>query len=73
MPGSGACIIFVDEKIVKLGNFTAVGALHFYLAAKMVVGRKWFGPDYAEMMFAIRTYIHLVSFHWNSCIVDLCR
>src|SRR5205807_9267983 len=47
---------FVDEKIVKLGDFAAVGALHFDLAAKMVVTRKRVGPDHAEMMFAIRAH-----------------
>ena len=41
---------FVDEKIVKLGDFAAVETLHFDLAAKMVVRRNRFGPDHAEMM-----------------------
>src|SRR5882672_8359541 len=62
----------VDKKIVKFGHFITVGALHFDLAAKMVVGRNRFGPDHAEMMFAIGAHKHLVVFHWNSCIVDLC-
>ncbi len=71
MPGSGALHYFVDEKIVKLGHFLTVGALYFDLAAKMVVTRKRFGPDHAEMIFAIRTHERLVAWHWeNSGIVD---
>src|SRR5437879_14303 len=54
---------FVDEKIVKLGDFSAVGALHSYLAAKMVVGRKTFGPDDAEIVFAVRAHERIVAWH----------
>src|SRR6266513_2469896 len=43
----------VDKEIVNLSLFLTIGALHSYLAAKMVVGRNRFGPDHAEMMFAI--------------------
>ncbi len=63
----------VDEIGVKFSDFAAVGALHFDLAAKMVVGRNRFGPDYAEMKFAIRTHERIVAWHRNSCVVDLCR
>ena len=64
---------FVDEIIVKFGDFAAVGALHFYFTEKMVVRGKRFGPDHAEMMFAIGAHIHVVAWHRNSCIVEFCR
>jgi len=54
---------FVDEKIVKLGDFAAVGALHFYLAATIVVARQRVRPDHAEMMFTIRTHKRIVAWH----------
>ena len=54
---------FVDEIIVKFGDFAAVGALHFDLAANMVVDRKRFGPDHAEMMFAIGAHERIVAWH----------
>jgi len=63
----------VDEKIVEFSHVVTVGALYFDLAAKMVMVRKRVGPDDAEMTFAIGAHIHLAAFHWNSCIVDLCR
>jgi hypothetical protein len=60
----------VDKKIIKFGDFAAVGTLHFDLAAKMVVAWQWVGPDHAEMMFAIRTHERIVAWHRNSCTVD---
>jgi hypothetical protein len=57
---------FGDEKIVKLGDFPAVGALYFDLAAKMVVGRKTFGPDHAEMAFTIGALKRIVAWHWRT-------
>ena len=56
----------VNQKIIKFGHFLTVGAFNFDLAAKMVVGRKRFGPDHAEMMFAIRTHERLVAWHWRT-------
>jgi len=56
----------VDKKIVKFGHFTAVGTFYFDLAAKMVVGRKRFGPDHAEMTFAIGTHKRIVAWHWRT-------
>jgi hypothetical protein len=55
----------VDKKIVEFGHFITVGTLHFDLAAKMVVGRNRFGPDHAEMMFAIRAHERIVAWHWE--------
>jgi len=60
----------VDKKIVEFGHFITVGTLHFDLAARMVVTRKSFGPDHAEMMFAIGAHERIVAWHRNSCIVD---
>jgi len=60
---------FVDEIIVKLGHVLTIGALYFDLAARMVVGRNRFGPDHAEMMFAIGAYERIVAWHRNSCAV----
>jgi hypothetical protein len=31
----------------------------------MVVGRNRFGPDHAEMMFAIRAHERIVAWHWE--------
>ncbi len=45
-------MILSIRKIVKFGYFLTVGTLYFDLAAKMVVTRKRFGPDHAEMTFA---------------------
>jgi len=56
----------VDKKIVKFGHFATVGTLHFDLAAKMVVGRKTFGPDHAKMVFAIRTHKRVIAWHWRT-------
>src|SRR6266850_2137837 len=56
----------VDKKIVEFGHFITVGALYFDLAAKMVVGRKRFGPDHAEMMFAIGAHKRVVAWHWRT-------
>ncbi len=53
----------VYKEIINLGHFLTIGALNFDLAAKMVVTRKTFGPDHAEMMFAIRTHERLVAWH----------
>jgi hypothetical protein len=64
---------FVDEIIVQFGDFPAVGALYFDLAAKMVVAWQWVRPDNAEMMFAIGAHERIVAWHWNSCIVEFCR
>ncbi len=32
----------------------------------MVVTRKRFGPDHAEMMFAIRAHKRVVAWHWRT-------
>src|SRR5260370_4590388 len=56
----------VYQEIVDLGHFLAIGALYFDLAAKMVVTRKRFGPDHAEMMFAIRAHKRIVAWHWRT-------
>ena len=64
---------FVDQIIVKFGDFAAVGALYSYFAATIVVGRKRVRPDHTEMAFAIGTHKRIVAWHRNSCIVDLCR
>ena len=60
----------VNQKIIKFGHFTTVGALHFYLTARVVVAWHWVRPDHAEMMFAIGAHKRIVAWHWNSCIVD---
>ena len=64
---------FVDEKIVKLGDFAAVGTLHSYLAARVVMARYWVRPDNTEIVLAIGAHERIVAWHRNSCIVDLCR
>src|SRR5260370_3327 len=51
------------KEIVNLGHFLTIGALHFDLAAKMVVGRNTFGPGHAEMMFAIGAHERIVAWH----------
>ena len=56
----------VYKEIVDLGHFLTIGALYFDLAAKMVVTRKTFGPDHAEMIFAIRTHKRVVAWHWRT-------
>jgi len=56
----------VYKEIVKLSQFLTIGALHFYLAAKIVVGRNRSGPDHAEVAFAIRAHKHFIALHWDS-------
>jgi hypothetical protein len=56
----------VYKEIINLGHFLTIGALYFDLAAKMVVSWKRFGPDHAEMIFAIRTHERLVAWHWRT-------
>jgi len=51
--GFGSLHYFVDEIIVKFGDLAAVGALHFYLAATVVVAWHWVGPDHTEIVLAI--------------------
>jgi len=42
-----------EKIIVKLGDFTTVGAVHFYLAKRVVVTWHWVRPDHAEIMLAV--------------------
>ncbi len=56
----------VYKEIVDVGHFLTIGALYFDLAAKMVVTRKTFGPDHAEIIFAIRTHKRVVAWHWRT-------
>src|SRR6266699_5006626 len=63
----------LDKKIVESSHVLTVGPLYFDLAANVVVAWQWIRPDHAEMALAIGAHIHLVAFHWNSCIVDFCR
>jgi hypothetical protein len=58
----------VDKKIVKFGHVLTIGALHFDLAAKMVVDRKWVGPNDAKMVLAIGAHERIAAWHRNSCV-----
>jgi hypothetical protein len=56
----------VYKEIVDFGHFLTIGALYFDLAAKMIVSWKRFGPDHAEMMFAIGAHERIVAWHWRT-------
>ena len=56
----------VYKKIVEFSYLLTVGAFYFDLAAKMVVGWKRFGPDHAEMTFAIGAHKRIVAWHWRT-------
>jgi len=56
---------FGDEIIVKLSDFAAVRALHFYLAARVVIARHWDRPDDPEIVLAIGAHERIVAWHWE--------
>src|SRR5438132_4459405 len=59
---------FVDEEIVQFGDFAAVGALHFYLTARVVVVWHCVRPDHTEIVFTIGAHERIVAWHGNSCM-----
>jgi hypothetical protein len=48
---------------VKFSDFTAVGAFHFYVAARVSVIRQWLRPDHTEMALAIGAHKRTVAWH----------